>query len=133
LRPGFSRFAPLLALIGVVPAAANNVCRSVPTDLQEHAAQDAFGAADAGKFAAARAPLEAALDAFCNGDAAEARRFRKRANKVVFQMAADATEPTAYFEDGVLIVEFYGGPFQAARLRQQVKAALRGKASDSND
>jgi hypothetical protein len=133
LKFNVSRSALCLVLAGVSPAAANNVCRSVPTDFQEHAAQDAFGPAEAGKFVAARAPLEAALNAVCDGDAAEARRFRKKASKVVLRMAADATEPTAYIEDGVLIVEFYGGPFQAARLRQHVKDALRGKTSDSND
>jgi hypothetical protein len=130
---GVFRVALLVVLTGVSPALANNVCRDVPTDLQDRAAEDAFGAADAGKFVAARAPLEAALNNLCNDDAAEARRFRTRAKKVVFRMAAGATEPTAYLEDGVLIVEFYGGPFQAGRLRQQVRDALRGKTSDSND
>ena len=51
----------------------------------------------------------------------------------MFQIAAGATEPSPYLKDGALIVEFYGGSFDAAQFRHDVEAALRGEVSDSND
>jgi len=126
--------AAMVALLGCVPAAsANEVCRGIPTELDEQAARDAFGAADAAAFVKSRAPLEAALDAVCATNRASARLFKKEAKRVVFQIAAGATEPSPYLEDGALIVEFYGGDFDAAQFRDDVEAALRGEKSDSND
>jgi len=122
-----------MVLIGLCPAAANNVCRDVPTEFQAQKARQAFGDTEAAAFLRSRAPLEAALDSVCTGSDTSARQFRSKARKVVFRMAADATEPSPYFENGTLIVEFYGGNFQAARFRQEVRNALRGKPSMSND
>jgi len=124
----------MVVVLGCTPTAgANEVCRGIPTELDEQAARGAFGAADAAAFVDARAPLEATLDAFCKGNRDSARLFRKEAKRVVFQIAAGATEPTAYLEEGVLIVEFYGGTFDAAQFRHEVDAALRGEVSDTND
>jgi hypothetical protein len=130
--PGFAA-AAAVALLGCAPAAgANEVCRGIPTELDEQAARAAFGA-DAAAFVDARAPLEAALDAVCKNNHDSARLFKKEAKRVVFQIAAGATEPTPYLEDGALIVEFYGGTFDAPQFRHEVDAALRGEESESND
>lgn len=126
--------AVVAALLGGVPtAAANEVCQGVPTELDEQAARDAFGADDAAAFVKARAPLESALDAVCKINRDSARLFKKEAKRVVFEIAAGATEPSPYLKDGTLIVEFYGGSFDAAQFRDDVEAALRGEVSDSND
>ena len=129
-----STAAVVAALLGYAPTAgANEVCRGVPTELDEQAARDSFGAADAAAFVKARAPLESALDAVCKINRDSARLFKKEAKRVVFEIAAGATEPSPYLKDGTLIVEFYGGSFDAAQFRDDVEAALRGEVSDSND
>jgi hypothetical protein len=136
LRPRRHAFAAAIAaaLLGWVPSAgANEVCQGVPTELDEQAARDAFGAADAAAFVKARVPLESALDAVCKINRDSERLFKKEAKRVVFEIAAGATEPSPYLEDGALIVEFYGGSFDAAQFRHDVEAALRGEVSDSND
>jgi hypothetical protein len=126
--------AAMAALLGCAPSAdANEVCQGVPTELDEQAARDAFGAANAAAFVKARAPLEAVLDAVCATNRGSAHLFKKEARRVVFEIAAGATEPSPYLQDGVLIVEFYGGDFDAAQFRHDVEAALRGDISDSND
>lgn len=126
--------AAAVALLARAPGAeANEVCGAIPTELDEQAARDAFGAADAAAFVDARAPLEAALDAVCDGNRDSARLFKTQAKQVVFQIAAGATEPTPYLDDGALIVEFYGGSFDAALFRQWVDDVLRGKESELND
>lgn len=131
--PAFAA-AVVAALLGCVrTAGANEVCRGVPTELDEQAARDNYGAADAAAFIDARAPLEAALDAVCKGNRDSARLFKKEAKRVVFRIAAGATEPAPYLEEGALIVEFYGGTFDAAQFRRDVEAALHGEVSDSND
>jgi hypothetical protein len=133
-RPHAFAAAIAAALLGWVPSAgANEVCQGVRTELDEQAARDTFGAGDAAAFVKARAPLESALDAVCKINRDSARLFKKEARRVVFQIAAGATEPSPYLQDGVLIVEFYGGSFDAAQFRHDVEAALRGKMSDSND
>ena len=128
-----SCFTLAIVLAGLSPANANNVCRDVPTEFQDQKARQAFGDAESASFLRSRAPLEAALDSVCTSNDASARQFRAKAKKVVIRMAAGATEPSPYFEDGTLIVEFYGGNFQAARFRQEVRDALRGKPSRHND
>jgi hypothetical protein len=126
--------AALAALLGGAPtAAANEVCQGIPTELDEQAARNEFGADDAAAFIKARAPLESALDAVCKIDRASAHLFKQEARRVVFQIAAGATEPSPYLKDGALIVEFYGGSFDAGQFRDDVAAALRGEVSDSND
>jgi len=130
--PGFAA-AVTVALLGWASAArANEVCGAIPTELDAQAARAAFGA-DAAAFVDSRAPLEAALDAVCKNNHASARLFKNEAKRVVFQIAAGATEPTPYLDDGALIVEFYGGSFDAPQFRHAVDAALRGEESDSND
>ena len=88
---------------------------------------------EAAAFVKARVPLESALDAVCKNSHASARLFKKEARRVVFQIAAGATEPSPYLRDGALIVEFYGGDFDAAQFRHDIEAALRDDVSDSND
>jgi len=122
-----------MALSYAPAAVANEVCRGIPTALDEQAARDAFGAADAAAFVDSRPSLEAALDAVCADSKESARLFKKRAKRIVLQMAADATEPSPYIDGDDLIVEFYGGAFDTAQFRRAVEDALRGKVSDSND
>jgi hypothetical protein len=131
--PAFA-LAIVAALLGCGrTVGANEVCQGVPTELDEQAARDAFDAADVAAFVDARAPLEAALDDVCKGNRDSARLFKKEAKRVVFQIAAGAMEPTPYLEEGALVVEFYGGPFDAARFRHDVDAALRGEEPQFND
>jgi hypothetical protein len=126
--------AAAVALLGGVPtAAANEVCQGIPTELDEQAARDAFGADEAAALVKSRAPLESALDAVCKSDRNSARLFKKEAKRVVFEIAAGATEPAPYLEGDSLVVQFYGGDFDAAQFRHDVEAALRGEVSDSND
>jgi hypothetical protein len=127
-------FAAAVALLAGAPSAgANEVCGAIPTELDEQAARDAFGAADAAGFIESRAPLEAALDGVCDGNGDSARLFKSRASRVVFQIAAGATEPLPYLDGGALIVEFYGGAFDAAQFRREVEDTLRGESSEFND
>jgi len=127
-------FAAMVAVLSYASAArANEVCRGIPTVLDEQGARAAFGATDTAAFVGSRPSLEAALDAVCAGSKDSARLFKQRAKQVVFQMAADATEPSPYLDGTALIVEFYGGAFDAAQFRRDVNDALRGKLSDSND
>jgi hypothetical protein len=133
-RPRAFAAAAVAALLGGVPtAAASEVCQGVPTELDEQAARDAFGADDAAAFVKARAPLESALDSVCKMNRDSARLFKQEAKRVVFQIAAGATEPSPYLAGDSLVVEFYGGDFDAAQFRSDVEAALRGDVSDSND
>ena len=126
--------AVVAALMGYAwSAGANEVCQGVPTELDEQAARDAFDAADVAAFVDSRAPLETALDDVCKGSRDSAHLFKKEAKRVVFQIAAGAMEPTPYLEEGALVVEFYGGTFDAARFRHDVDAALRGEEPQLND
>jgi len=131
--PAFAAAAVAALLGGAPTAAANEVCQGIPTELDEQAARDAFGADDAAAFIKARVPLESALDAVCKINRNSARLFKQEATRVVFEIAAGATEPSPYLKDGALIVEFYGGSFDAEQFRDDVEAALRGEVSDSND
>ncbi len=126
--------AAAMALLARVPGAeANEVCGAIPTELDEQAARAAFGAADAAAFIDSRAPLEAALDGVCDRNGDSARLFKRRASRVVFQIAAGATEPLPYLDGGALIVEFYGGAFDATQFRREVEDTLRGELSEFND
>jgi len=131
--PAFAAAAVAALLGGAPTAAANEVCQGIQTELDEQAARDAFGADDAAAFIKARVPLESALDAVCKINRNSARLFKQEATRVVFEIAAGATEPSPYLKDGTLIVEFYGGSFDAEQFRHDVEAALRGEVSDSND
>jgi hypothetical protein len=125
--------AAVALLAGAPGAGANEVCGAIPTELDEEAARDAFGAAAAAAFVESRAPLEAALDGVCDGNNDSARLFKERADRVVFQIAAGATEPLPYLDGGALVVEFYGGAFDAAQFRREVEDTLRGESSEFND
>lgn len=126
--------AAAAALLACAPpsAAANAVCAGIPTATDDSDA-DSFGAADAAAFREARAPLEAELDALCENSADAARLFKTQAKRVVFVMAAGATEPTPYLSEGELIVEFYGGPFDAGAFGGHVDDALHGVVPEFND
>ena len=113
------------------PAWSGTVCKDIPTSLDEQAAREAFGAGDAALFTGARARLEAALNGLCDGNGV--RLFHRKVRRVDFRMAAGATEPTPWLEDATLVVEFAGGPFQAARFRRVVGEALRGKPAKHDD
>ena len=123
----------VLALGQISAATAGMVCRDIPTGLDERAARESFDAADVAAFTAARAPLEAALNAVCAADAASARRLRARIKRIAFQMAAGATEPAGFLREDTLVVEFMGGPFDAARFRQAIRDVSRGKTPRFND
>jgi hypothetical protein len=137
-RPRFCAAGLVLAaavalLAGAPSAGANEVCGAIPTELDEQAARDAFGTADAAAFIESRAPLEAALDGVCDGNSDGARLFKEQASRVVFQIAAGATEPLPYLDEGALVVEFYGGAFDAAQFRREVEDVLRGESPEFND
>ena len=127
--PGLALAALILG--HTLAANAGTICRDIPTQLDERAARDAFGADDAAAFLDARHKLEADLNAVCGGP--NARLFRQRVRRIELRMAAGAAEPTAYLKDRALVVEFFGGPFHSARFRQRVGAVLRGETQDNDD
>lgn len=121
-------------LIGApLRAEASAVCQGIPTAIEDHADADALGVADAAAFRDARAPMEAEMDALCRSSADAARLFKARAQRVVFVMAAGATEPTPYLSGTELIVEFHGGPFDAGAFGGAVDDALHGVVPEFND
>jgi hypothetical protein len=121
-------------LTGAPPSAeANAVCQGIPTAIEGDTASESSGAIDAAAFHGARAPMEAEMDALCRTSADAARLFKARAQRVVFVMAAGATEPTPYLSGDELIVEFHGGPFDAGAFGGAVDDALHGVVPDFND
>jgi len=114
-------------------AEANAVCQGIPTAIEDDTASESSGAIDATALHDARAPMEAEMDALCRTSADAARLFKARAQRVVFVMAAGATEPTPYLSGSELIVEFHGGPFDAGAFGGAVDDALHGVVPEFND
>lgn len=109
------------------------VCSGAPAPIGSVLAPEVATAEDVQAFRKAVNSLRVELDTICKRDKAAFKLFRSKAKKVVFEMGAGATEPTAYLKDGQLIVEFYGGPFDARSFRQTVKKVLQGKPVPHDD
>lgn len=109
------------------------VCSGTPTEIGNVLAPEVATAEDVRAFREAVTPLRAELDALCKRDKSAFKLFKSKAKQVVFEMSAGATEPTAYFKKAQLVVEFYGGPFDARQFRRIVKKVLQGKPVPLND
>ncbi|HRD67518.1 MAG TPA: hypothetical protein PKY50_15345 [Candidatus Competibacter sp.] len=133
--PAWLAFIMIWALLGVravvaaQPAAGESqkVCSEIPTEIGNVLDPGVATPEDVQAFRKAVAPLRAELDALCKKDQAAFKLFKTKAKKVVFEMSAGATEPTAYLKEGYLVVEFYGGTFDARSFRQIVKKVLQGR------
>ncbi|HCK80001.1 MAG TPA: hypothetical protein DIC59_00835 [Candidatus Competibacteraceae bacterium] len=123
------------AVIAIPPAsdAVRPVCASVPAATGSVLDAGAATAEDLQAFHKSVESLRAELDRLCKRDKAVLKRFKSRAKSIVFEMSAGATEPTAYLKDGRLVIEFYGGPFDARSFRQMVTKVLKGQKIPDND
>lgn len=110
-----------------VPDGNPAVCSGTPTEIGSVLAPEVATTEDVQAFRKAVPSLRTELDTLCKRDKSALKLLKSKADKVVFEMAAGATEPTAYFKDAHLIVEFYGGPFDTRQFRQIVKKVLQGK------
>ena len=134
-KPTWLAFITILALLAGRVAGATSpppdgnptVCSGAPTEIGSALAPEVATAEDVQAFRKAVDSLRTELDAVCKRDKTAFKLFESKAKKVVFEMSAGATEPTAYLKDGQFIVEFYGGPFDARSFRQIVKKVLQGK------
>lgn len=134
-RPGWLAFIVIWALLGAhavvaaQPTVDENpeVCSGIPTEVGSILDPGVATLEDVRAFREAVGPLRAELDALCQKDRAAFKLFKAKAKKVVFEMSAGATEPTAYLEEGYLVVEFYGGTFDGRSFRQIVKKVLQGR------
>lgn len=117
------------AVVAAQPTGGENpkVCSEIPTEIGSVLDPGVAAPEDVRAFRKAVDPLRAELDALCKKDQAAFKLFKKKAKKVVFEMSAGATEPTAYLKEGCLVVEFYGGTFDARSFRQIVKKVLQGR------
>lgn len=134
-RPTWLAFITILALLagpvaGAIPPPPDGnptVCSGAPAEIGSVLAPEVATTEDVQAFRKAVNSLRAELDTLCKRDKIAFKLFQSKAKKVVFEMSAGATEPTAYLKDGQLIVEFYGGPFDARSFRQIAKKVLQGK------
>ncbi len=109
------------------------VCSSVPGQIGRVLAPEIATAEDIQAFHKAVNSLRTELNTVCRQDKTVFKLFKVKARKIVFEMSAGATEPVAYLNDSQLIVEFYGGPFDARSFRQMVKKALQGQKIPRGD
>jgi hypothetical protein len=140
-RPARLALIPILALLAGPVAGATppppdgspTVCSGAPAEIGNVLAPEVATAEDVQAFRKAVNSLRAELDAVCERDKSALKLFQAKAKRVVFEMSAGATEPTAYLKDGQLVVEFYGGPFDARQFRRIVNKVLQGKPVPLND
>jgi len=140
-RPARLASIAILALLAGPAAGATSpppgenpvVCAGAPTAISSVLAPEVAPAEDVQAFRKSVDSLRTELDAVCKSDKSALKRFQSKAKRVVFEMSAGATEPTAYLKDGQLVVEFYGGPFDARQFRRIVKKVLQGKPVPLND
>lgn len=134
-RPAWRIFIMILALLSgrVVfavqspPDQAPTVCSGAFTETGSILAPEVATAEDIEAFHKAVDILRTELDTVCKQDKTALKLFKAKVQKVVFEMSAGATEPTAYLKESQLIVEFYGGPFDARSFHQIVKKVLQGQ------
>jgi hypothetical protein len=140
-RPAWLAFITILALLAGPVAGATppppdenpTVCSGASAPIGSVLAPEVATAEDVQAFRKAVGSLRAELDTVCKQDKTAFKLFKSKAKKVVFEMSAGATEPTAYLKSTQLIVEFYGGPFDARSFRQIVKKVLQGKPAPLSD
>lgn len=136
VKPAGLVFMAMLALFmgrAAVADGSSTVCASVPAATGGVLEADVATAEDLQAFHKAVEALRTELNTLCQQDKAALKRFKNRAKSVVFEMSAGATEPTAYLQDGRLVIEFYGGDFDAGSFRQMVRKVLKGQKIPLND
>ena len=109
------------------------VCSGTLTEIGSVLPMEVATAEDIQAFHKAVGTLRIELDAVCKQDKSTLKLFKAKAKQVIFEMSAGATEPVAYLNESQLIVEFYGGPFDARSFRQMVKKALQGQKIPRGD
>jgi hypothetical protein len=140
-RPAWLVFITILALlsdrvaVAIQPSSDESptVCSGASAEIGSVLAPEVATVEDIQAFHQAVGTLRTELDAVCKWDKTAFKLFKAKVNKVVFEMSAGATEPTAYLKKGQLIVEFYGGPFDARSFRQIVKKVLQGQKVPRGD
>ena len=140
-RPAWLVLITILALLsGQVAVAIQppsdeipTVCSGVFADIGWVLEPEVATAEDIHAFHNAVGALRSQLDTVCKRDKTTFKLFKAKVKKIVFEMSAGATEPVAYLNESQLIVEFYGGPFDARSFRQMVKKALQGQKIPQGD
>lgn len=140
-RPVRLVFITILALlsgrvaVAVQPPPDRNptVCSGAFAEIGSVLAPEVATTEDIQAFRKAVDTLRTELDAVCKRDKIAFKLFKAKVKTVIFEMSAGATEPTAYLKNRQLIVEFYGGPFDARSFRQIVKKVLQGQQVPRGD
>ena len=109
------------------------VCSGTPAEIGSVLAPEVATTEDIQAFHKAVPSLRTELDTLCKQDKNASKLLKSKADKVVFEMSSGAIEPTAYFKDKHLIIEFYGGSLDARQFRQIVKKVLQGKPIPLSD
>jgi hypothetical protein len=116
-----------------VTTGGSTICTSVPAKTGSILDVGVATVADIQAFHKAVISLQAELNVLCKQDKISFKILNNKVKNVVFEMAAGADEPTAYLNNGQLVVEFYGGPLDARSFRQMVKKVLLGRKIPQND
>jgi hypothetical protein len=109
------------------------VCKNTPVEVRQADNAEAFSQGDIVRYNESVGSLKREINAFCRISRKNLVLIGSRAKKVVFSMAAGATEPTVYLEDGALFVEFYGGNYNRKLFIMQISDVLRGKHPKVDD
>lgn len=116
-----------------VTDSGSTVCTNVPAKIGSVLDVRVTTIEDIQAFHKAVISLQAELNTLCKQDKISFKNLNNKAKNVVFEMAAGADEPTAYLNNDQLVVEFYGGPFDARSFRQMVKKVVLGQKIPHND
>ena len=104
----------------------NKGCKAIPVEISDDN-PEAFSLQDINIFHETLNFLQTEINVICEKDQNVIQLLKNSTNKVVFRMAAGATEPLVYFDKGNLIIEFYGGTFDVPSFHQRVKDVLLGR------
>ncbi|MBL8258785.1 MAG: hypothetical protein JNM60_03110 [Candidatus Competibacteraceae bacterium] len=141
-KPACLIFVAALVLFAAPPVAAlqpaasnggSTVCAGVPAETGSVLDSSVATAEDVQAFYQAVKALTTEIDALCRQDKTALKRIKHQAKSVAFEMSAGATEPTPYLNGGRLVVEFYGGAFDAQAFRRAARKALLGQRVPHND
>jgi hypothetical protein len=105
---------------------SNKVCTAIPVEISDDS-PEAFSPQDINIFHETLNSLQAEINVICEEDQNAIQLLKNSTNKVIFRMAAGATEPLVYFDKGNLIIEFYGGTFDVSSFHQRIKDILLGR------
>lgn len=104
----------------------SKLCAAIPVEIGDDN-PEAFSLQDINIFHETIGSLQAEINAICEKDQHAIQLLKNSTNKVIFRMAAGATEPLVYSDKGNLIIEFYGGTFDVSSFHQKVNDVLLGQ------